>query len=91
VDCSTCKGQGKQTCEICGGKKFIPVAWTSSDNPWLNSQPDLIRLKDGRKLLGKVAVSSGDDRGIKTREGKIIHVNASDILSKDEEKSGPGK
>ena len=87
VDCTTCKGQGKQTCEICGGKKFIPVAWTSSDNPWLNSQPDLIRLKDGRMLLGKVAVSSGDDRGIKTRDGKIIHVNVSDILPKSETNS----
>jgi hypothetical protein len=80
VDCPVCKGQGKVHCEICSGKKFIPTAWSRTNNPWLNRQPDLIRLKDGQVLLGKVALSNGDDRGIRTRDGKFVHVNASDIL-----------
>lgn len=80
VPCAACKGQGRQTCEICQGKKFVPLAWTATDNPWLNRQPDLIRLKDGRVLLGKIVLSSDDDRAIKTRDGKITHVNVSEIL-----------
>jgi hypothetical protein len=82
VTCGVCKGTGKVTCPICNGKKFIPVAWTITDNPWFNSQPDLIRLKDGQVILGRVAASVGDDRTIVTRDKKILHVNVSDILPK---------
>ena len=82
VTCSVCKGTGRVTCPICNGKKFIPIAWTITDNPWFNSQPDLIRLKDGQVILGRVAASVGDDRTIVTRDKKILHVNASDILPK---------
>ena len=81
VPCKVCNGQGTQTCPICNGQKFIPIAWTETDNPWLNKQPDLIRLKDGRVLLGKVMNSSGQDRIIKTRDGKTTHVDASDIVT----------
>jgi hypothetical protein len=82
VTCSICKGTGRQTCVICEGKKFIPVAWTPTNNPWLNSQPDLIRLKDGRVLLGRVAVAIGEERTIITRDKQIVHVKAPDILPK---------
>lgn len=82
VTCPVCKGTGKQVCEICEGKKFIPVAWTPTNNPWLNSQPDLIRLKDGRVLLGRVAVAIGEERTIITRDKKTLHVKAPDILPK---------
>jgi hypothetical protein len=82
VTCPSCKGQGRQTCEICSGKKFIPVAWTPTDNPSFNRQPDLIRLKDGQVILGRVASSVGEDRTIVTRDKKVVHVNASDILPK---------
>jgi hypothetical protein len=84
VPCPVCKGTGKETCPICKGKKFIPVAWTPTDNPWFNSQPDVIRLADGRVLLGRVAAAVGDDRTIITRDKKTLHVKASDILSKTE-------
>jgi hypothetical protein len=84
VTCSACKGTGKQTCPICGGKKFIPDAWTPTNNPYFNSQPDVIRLADGRVLLGRVAASVGDDRTIVTRDKKILHVKASDILPRAE-------
>jgi hypothetical protein len=82
VKCDVCKGTGKVTCPICNGKKFIPVAWTLTDNPWFNSQPDVIRLADGQVLLGRVAASSGEERTIVTRDKKILHVKASDILPK---------
>ena len=84
VTCNVCKGTGKVTCPICYGKKFIPVAWTPTDNPYFNSQPDVIRLADGQVLLGRVAASAGDDRTIVTRDKKILHVKASDILPKSD-------
>jgi hypothetical protein len=80
VECRGCKGQGTQLCDICRGQKFIPTAWTPSDNPWLNSQPDVIHLSDGRFFLGKVVVSSGEEWTIRLSEGKFIHVKATDIL-----------
>jgi hypothetical protein len=84
VTCPVCIGTGKETCPICKGKKFIPAAWTPTNNPWFNSQPDLIRLADGQVLLGRVAAEVGDDRTIITRDKKILHVKVSDILSKTE-------
>src|SRR5208282_1821491 len=82
VTCSVCKGTGKVTCPICNGKKFIPVAWTPTDNPYFNSQPDVIRLADGQVVLGRVAGAVGDERIIVTRDKKVLHVKASDILPK---------
>lgn len=61
VACNVCKGTGKNVCDICLGKKFIPAAWMPLDNPWLNGQPDLIRLKDGRVFLGKVVLTAGSE------------------------------
>jgi hypothetical protein len=80
VTCSACKGTGKQTCPICNGKNFIPAAWTPTNNPWFDSQPDVIRLADGRVLLGRVAATVGDDLTIVTRDKKILHVKTSDVL-----------
>jgi hypothetical protein len=82
VTCPVCKGTGTQTCGLCSGKKFVPDAWTATDNPQFNSQPDLIRLKDGQVVLGRVAASNGEDRTIITRDKKVLHVKASDILPK---------
>ncbi len=84
VKCEVCKGTGGVTCPVCNGKKFIPAAWTPTDNPYFNRQPDIIRLTDGRVLLGRVAAEAGDDRTIVTRDKKILHVNVSDILPKGE-------
>ena len=87
VKCDVCKGTGKVTCPICNGKKFIPGAWTPTDNPWFNSQPDVIRLADGQVLLGRVAASAGGERTIITRDKKILHVKASAILPRAETNS----
>ena len=84
VECHACKGQGKQACEICGGKKFIPIAWTSTNNPWFNQQPDVIRLRDGSAVLGKVVGSGGEEWTVRLRDGKFIHVKGADILAKPE-------
>ena len=91
LDCQACKGQGKQVCQICSGKKFVPATWTATDNPWLNSQPDLVRLKDGRVFLGRIALSMGEQRTIVTRDGKAIRVEASDILPRTGQGVAQGK
>lgn len=83
--CKVCAGTGRHACLVCGGKKSVPTAWTPTDNPWFNAQPDLLRLKDGRILLGKVVSSIGDDLTVKTRDGKSQNLKASDLLPK------PGK
>ena len=87
VTCSVCKGTGKQTCPICNGKKFIPIGWTPTDNPYFNRQPDVIRLADGQVLLGRVAATVGDEITIVTRDKKILHVKSSDILPKTDTSS----
>jgi hypothetical protein len=87
VTCPICKGKGIQTCDICKGKKFIPIAWTPTDNPWFNSQPDLIRLKDGQVILGRVAASIGEERTIITRDKKVLYVKASEILPRPDTNS----
>jgi hypothetical protein len=80
VPCPVCKGTGIQTCPVCEGKKYIPAAWTPTDNPWFNRQPDVIRLKDGRVFLGKIAFQSGTHVTIVTRGNEVIHADASDVL-----------
>lgn len=89
VPCSVCKGTGRVVCPICDGKRFIPDSWTPTDNPWLDSQPDLIRLTDGRIFLGKVMSTVGDDVAIKTRTGQWIHVDATNLVSKADSVSNP--
>lgn len=80
VDCSVCKGSGAQTCKVCDGKLSVPVNWTPTDNPWLNRQPDLIRLRDGGVIMGKIVLTNISSLSVKTRDGKITHIKESDIL-----------
>lgn len=82
VPCPVCKGTGKEACPICGGKKYIPASWTPTDNPWLNRQPDLIRLSSGKIYFGKFVTTNGTDVLIKTRDGQYVHVQSSDIVPK---------
>jgi len=78
VKCPVCQGEGKAACPICKGHKTVPSSWTDTDNPWLNSQPDLVRLKTGRVLLGRV-VTNGSDVLIKTRDGKFNHLDPMEL------------
>jgi hypothetical protein len=82
VKCKMCNGQGTQTCYICDGKTVVPASWTVNSNPKLASQPDLIRLRDGRSVLGRIAIQAGKFCTIRTRDGKMIEVNSADIVSK---------
>lgn len=82
IQCSVCGGKGQQVCEYCTGTKLVPIDWKPNDNPVLNRQPDLIRLKDGRALLGRVAMRSGTKYTIKTRDGKLVNIDASEIVPK---------
>lgn len=82
VTCPTCKGEGRQACPICEGRKVVPLAWTATDNLWFNRQPDIIRIKDGRVLLGKVAATVGSEVILRLRDGKTMRVNQADVLSK---------
>jgi hypothetical protein len=91
VTCSVCKGTGKVTCPICNGKKFIPIAWTPTDNPFFDSQPDIIRLTDGRVVLGRIAGQMGDDITIVTRDKKVLHVKSSEILPKGGSNPAPAQ
>jgi hypothetical protein len=82
VACAVCGGKGQTTCEFCEGKKVVPAGWTANDNPVLNRQPDLIRLKDGRALLGRVASHVGTKYTIRTRDGWMVEVELSEIVPK---------
>jgi hypothetical protein len=81
VPCSVCKGTGQVVCPICEGKKYVPDSWTPTDNPWLDGQPDLIRLADGRILFGKVMSTVGSDVAIKTRDGRWLHFDVTNVVS----------
>jgi len=89
VKCDTCKGTGKVTCPVCNGKKFVPVAWTPTDNPYFNSQPDIIRLAGGQVVFGRIAGTDGDEKIIVTRDKKVLHVKASDVLPKTNSPTAP--
>jgi hypothetical protein len=78
VNCPVCQGAGKAACPICKGAKTVPASWTDTDNPWLNSQPDLVRLKSGRVLLGRV-LTNGTDVLIKTRDGKFSPLDPTEL------------
>jgi hypothetical protein len=82
IQCAKCLGKGAQPCFVCEGKAVVPKAWTSADNPRLNNHPDLIRLRDGRRVIGRIAMQAGSSCTIRTRDGKMIEVSSADILSK---------
>jgi hypothetical protein len=82
LQCPKCLGKGTQTCFVCEGKAVVPATWTSTDNPRLNNHPDLIRLKDGRSFIGRIAMQAGSLSTIRTRDGKMIEVNSTEIVTK---------
>ncbi|EEF57461.1 hypothetical protein [Pedosphaera parvula] len=86
VKCTTCKGTGQTTCNICEGKKFVPETWSSFDNPKLKKRPNLIHLKDGKTIVGRIIMSGGSKTRIKTEQGDI-DLPATDVLSEETQKS----
>jgi hypothetical protein len=82
INCPACKGSGEIPCFVCDGKKVVPTAWTPNDNPKLMERSDLIRMKNGDRIFGKIVGEVGGEAFIKTAEGNQLKVNAADILSR---------
>lgn len=81
VKCSACNGASQVTCDMCSGKKVVPSAWTDFNNPKQKTKPTLVRLKDGREIVGRIQMRIGSTVSIKTEDGKTIEVNAAEIAS----------
>jgi hypothetical protein len=86
VKCTTCNGTGETRCKICDGKKIVPESWSAFDNPKMKQRPNLVHLKDGKTIAGKVIMSGGSKTRIKTEKGDI-DIPAGDVLSEETQKS----
>lgn len=86
VQCTTCKGTGKAPCNICEGKKVVPESWSNFDNPKMKNRPNLIHMKDGKTITGKIIMSGGSKTRIKTADGDI-DVPAGDVVSEEKQES----
>lgn len=82
IDCPKCKGTGNKPCHMCDGKKKIPEFWTETNNPKIDSDPNYIRLKDGRLIHGKIIMTLGDTIVIKPDQGKNIEIARDQIIPK---------
>jgi len=81
VKCSVCDGTGRVACPICEGKGFVPETWTAFSNPKQKNPPNLIQLKDGRKIYAKIETRIGSRVYIRTESGKQEEFLADDIVS----------
>jgi hypothetical protein len=81
IKCPICQGTSQTTCSICDGHGVVPADWTAFNNPKINNRPNLIRLKDGRAIFGKVEMRIGTMVYIKTEDGKQQEIKAEDIAS----------
>jgi hypothetical protein len=88
VTCPHCKGKGTLGCTLCDGKKAIPESWTAFDHPKMKNRPKKFSLKDGRTLIGRDVMISGDDVTIRTESGDV-RVKQSDIASQEAQKTVP--
>lgn len=79
--CSVCDGTGRATCSICEGKGFVPETWTAFSNPKQKNPPNLIQLKDGRRIFAKIETRIGSRVYIRTEAGKQEELLADDIVS----------
>jgi Archaea-specific RecJ-like exonuclease, contains DnaJ-type Zn finger domain len=81
VKCAVCDGTGRVACPICEGKGFVPETWTAFSNPKQKNPPNLIQLKDGRKIYAKIETRIGSRVYIRTESGKQEELLADDIVS----------
>jgi hypothetical protein len=63
------------------GKGFVPETWTAFSNPKQKNPPNLIQLKDGRKIYAKIETRIGSRVYIRTESGKQEELLADDIVS----------
>ena len=88
VPCTRCKGKGTGTCTVCNGKKSVPESWSAFDYPTMKNRPKKFVLKDGRTLIGRDVMISGDTITIRTQSGDE-KVKQSDIASQETQKTQP--
>jgi hypothetical protein len=81
VKCSECGGTGQLVCRICEGKHFVPESWTAFNNPKQKNPPNLIQLKNGRKIYAKIETRIGSRVYVRTEAGKQEELLADDIVS----------
>ncbi len=83
IACPKCNGRGTTICSFCDGKKVVPSSWTEQNNPKIASDPNVVRLKDGKVFRGKVTITLGEASWIHTLDGKEIEVKTDDILPQE--------
>jgi hypothetical protein len=81
VKCTECDGKGQLICRICDGKRFVPEAWTAFNNPKQKNPPNLIQMKDGRKIYAKIETRIGSRVYVRTEAGKQEELLADDIVT----------
>jgi hypothetical protein len=80
VTCPRCKGKGTGVCTLCDGKKSVPESWSAFDHPKMKNRPQKFSLKDGRTIIGRKVMISGDTVTLRTADGDV-KVNSGDITS----------
>jgi hypothetical protein len=81
IKCPTCYSTGLTVCDLCKGKKVIPVAWTEFNNPTQKVKPTAIQLKEGRSLVCRVRMRLGSKVQVSTEDGKQVELDTSEIVS----------
>lgn len=80
VTCPRCQGKGTGVCRLCDGKKSVPESWSAFDHPKMKDRPKQFQLRDGRTLIGRKVMISGDTVTLRTAEGDV-KVSSDEITS----------
>jgi hypothetical protein len=80
VKCTVCKGTGEIDCDICEGKKVVPASWSPMNNPKSKEKADVIHLKDGKTVVGKIIMRSDSVIWVKTETGEKIEINRANVV-----------
>ncbi len=82
VKCEKCKGTAAIACTMCEGKKTVPESWTETNNPKIDTDPNYIRLTDGRVIKGKIVLTTDTKLKIKTDSGTYIDIAKDQVVVK---------
>lgn len=82
VTCARCQGKGTAVCAICEGKKSVPTSWSAFDHPKLKERPKRFLLKDGRTIIGRKVIITGESVTLRTADGDV-KVTTGDITSEE--------
>jgi|ERR1043166_1001512 hypothetical protein len=79
IKCTVCKGAGEIDCDICEGKKIVPASWSPLNNPKSKEKADVIHLKDGKTVSGKIIMRSDTVIWVRTESGEKIEINRAKV------------